>query len=265
MNYILETNAFYDWLETNPLSANAINVWHALMSVSNKTYWKEDFTVAISVLELKTGLSKKSIERGRTELAKRKRLTWKKRSGNQSAEYTLISFVEEESLEDAQVDAQVDAQPDAQVVVQTVSQPVAINKLNQTKQSIFIDDEEFFLVDSLQATLTALLEDRSYLELMCMNFKIRDIPILENHLKQFFAELSTRGEVYKSEKDAKSHFANWLKIQLKKKGTHYAQNQSTHTPTIRLEDNSSSTAWRNTANASPTGLEAIINSISIGG
>ena len=157
MNYILETNAFYDWLETNPLSANAINVWHALMSVSNKTYWKEDFTVAISVLELKTGLSKKSIERGRTELAKRKRLTWKKRSGNQSAEYTLISFVEEESLEDAQVDAQ----PDAQVVVQTVSQPVAINKLNQTKQSIFIDDEEFFLVDSLQATLTALLEDRS--------------------------------------------------------------------------------------------------------
>lgn len=231
------------------------------MSVSNKTYWKEDFTVAISVLELKTGLSKKSIERGRTELAKRKRLTWKKRSGNQSAEYTLISFVEEQSLEDAQVDAQ----PDAQVVVQTVSQPVAINKLNQTKQSIFIDDEEFFLVDSLQATLTALLEDRSYLELMCMNFKIRDIPILENYLKQFFAELSTRGEVYKSEKDAKSHFANWLKIQLKKKGTHYAQNQSTHTPTIRLEDNSSSTAWRNTTNSSSTGLEAIINSISIGG
>ena len=119
MNYIAEINAFYDWLETNPISYQAINLWHALMATANKAGWTSRFQVAISTLELKTGLTnRKAVERARNELAQRGRITWRSRPGNQSAEYSIISLCDKYT---------------PSFVAQPVAQPVAINKLNETK------------------------------------------------------------------------------------------------------------------------------------
>lgn len=123
MNYLREINAFYDWLETNSISSSAIALWHALMAINNKCGWITEFAVAISVLEIKTGLKRRTLERARNELEQKGRLTWKTRKGNQSATYTIVSLI------DAQTVVQVDAQYD----VQCVAQPDAINKLNKTK------------------------------------------------------------------------------------------------------------------------------------
>jgi DnaD/phage-associated family protein len=145
MNYLREINAFYDWLETNSISSSAIALWHALMAINNKCGWITEFAVAISVLEVKTGLKRRTLERARNELEQKGRLTWKTRKGNQSATYTIVSLI------DAQYDVQTDAQNnkgksligsgdaqtvvqvDAQYDVQCVAQPDAINKLNKTK------------------------------------------------------------------------------------------------------------------------------------
>lgn len=121
MNYLLEINALYDWLETNPLNEHAIGLWYALMHINNKAGWQREFAVAISVLELKTGMSKKTIERARNELAQKGRITWNSRSGNQSAVYRLVSLI----------DAQSVSQTVPQVVSQVVVQTVPINKLNE--------------------------------------------------------------------------------------------------------------------------------------
>lgn len=40
MNYIAELKAFYDRLELNPAPSPAIALWHALMSIANKTGWQ---------------------------------------------------------------------------------------------------------------------------------------------------------------------------------------------------------------------------------
>lgn len=95
MNYIKEINAFYDWLETNPLSLSAISLWHALMHINNKTGWLNEFTVSISVLSMKSGLSSRSVTDARKELAKKGRITWKSQSGNQAAKYCINSLVGE--------------------------------------------------------------------------------------------------------------------------------------------------------------------------
>lgn len=124
MNYLREINALYDWLETNPMSEHAIGLWYALMHINNKAGWQREFAVAISVLELKTGMSKKTIERARNELAQKGRITWKSRTGNQSAVYRLVSLL----------DAQDVSQVGVQVVVQNVLQPDSINKLNDTNK-----------------------------------------------------------------------------------------------------------------------------------
>ena len=95
MNYIREINAFYDWLETNKLSVSAISLWYALMHINNKTGWKNEFTVALSVLSIKSGLSPRAVTNARKELSKKGRIKWESRNGNQSAQYTVNSLVGE--------------------------------------------------------------------------------------------------------------------------------------------------------------------------
>ena len=126
MNYIGEINSFYDRLETNPLSTSAIALWFALMAIANKANWIDTFAVAISVLEVKTSLKKKSIERARNELKQKGLIEWRSRSGNQSAEYSLFSLCVKNNPQSV-------SQPVPQYVSQTVPQPVAINKQNNTK------------------------------------------------------------------------------------------------------------------------------------
>lgn len=99
MNYLLEVKAFYDWLEINPLPSPAIALWHGLMHIANKTGWQQEFTVAISVLSVKTGLNAKAIERARNTLAQCGRIAWKKRGGNQAATYQINSLCDKTAYE----------------------------------------------------------------------------------------------------------------------------------------------------------------------
>ncbi len=93
MNYIAEIKAFYDRLELNPLPSPAIALWHALMSIANKTGWQQEFTAAVSILVLKSGLNAQAIKRARNRLEQDGFITWRSRGGNQSAAYHLNSLV----------------------------------------------------------------------------------------------------------------------------------------------------------------------------
>ena len=93
MNYIAEMNAFYDRLELNPLPSPCIALWHALMAIANKSGWQQEFTVALSVLVLKSGLNAKAVQRARNRLEQDGYISWKSRAGNQSATYRINSLV----------------------------------------------------------------------------------------------------------------------------------------------------------------------------
>lgn len=99
MNYIAEIKAFYDRIELSPLPSSAIALWHALMSIANKTGRQQEFTVAVSVLVLKSGLNAQAVKRARNRLAQDGFITWKSRGGNQSAIYHLNSLVVQSSIE----------------------------------------------------------------------------------------------------------------------------------------------------------------------
>jgi hypothetical protein len=131
MNYILEINAFYDWLETNQISDSSIVLWHALMHINNKTGWKKEFAVAISSIQNKTGLSKSSILRARNTLQQAGRINFNSRLGQQCAIYSLFAFHTE-----PQTIAQTIAQTGTQTIAQTIAQTVPILKLKETKLNI---------------------------------------------------------------------------------------------------------------------------------
>lgn len=207
MNYIAEINRFYDWLETNSLSTSAIVLWHSLMHINNKCGWIKEFGVATSVLCTKTGLSERTIRNARNELKQKARIDWKSRGGNRAATYQLLSLTA------------TDADNVTAIASDTLSDSAsdnasALNKLNYTKQSIYLSGEEKILTDHLAKTLGVMLRDQSYLELLCMNNQIHSMEQMQNYIKTFFVELASRGEVYKDLQDAKKHFANWLKIKL---------------------------------------------------
>lgn len=143
MNYLSEIKAFYDRLELNPLPSPAIALWHALMSIANKTGWQQEFTVAISVLILKSGLNAQAIKRARNRLEQDGYITWKSRGGNQSALYHLKSLaVQNDNKNVPQSVSQSELKSVPQHVPQCVPQSVPINK-DKLKQNKTIIDSIF--------------------------------------------------------------------------------------------------------------------------
>ncbi|MGL5261965.1 MAG: hypothetical protein ACRC9P_06230, partial [Bacteroides sp.] len=139
----------------------------------------------------------------------------------------------------------------------------ALYKQNNTIHSIELNGEEALLPEQLVETLNLLLADRSYLEMLCMNFRVHDLELMKNYIKQFFTELSVRGENYKDEKDAKFHFANWLKAELRNKQSYGKKNKSTGAKPYTINP-SQQNSWTNPIDTETAGAKAFIDTIAIG-
>lgn len=95
--------------------------------------------------------------------------------------------------------------------------------------SLSRDKEKFPPSEVVDKTLSECYDelsgDRSWIEIVTMNtrnsgHKDFTIDMFEMCLKRFFEKLQNEGEVRKSPKDAKSHFARWLNIKLNKKANY---------------------------------------------
>ena len=94
MNYMAELNAFDDWVDENEsLSPTARLLYIQLLQRCNKARWIQPFTVSLSRLAFKTGLSISGVQKARNQLKQYGLIDWKSRSGQQSAEYTITPLV----------------------------------------------------------------------------------------------------------------------------------------------------------------------------
>jgi hypothetical protein len=144
MNYLREINAFYDWLITNPIPADAQALWHVLMYINNKCAWQERFTVANKTLASLLGFSRQQLERMRNVLIQTGRIEYTKRDGRQAGIYRIVPFVSNNVTQHVTQTfvsnnvTQVETQPVTQLLTQPVTQTghnqSTLNKLNKTKQ-----------------------------------------------------------------------------------------------------------------------------------
>lgn len=126
MNYMAELNAFDDWIDENEsLSPTARLLYIQLLQRCNKARWVQPFTVSLSRLAFKTGLSISGVQKARNQLKQYGVIDWKSRSGQQSAEYTIISLV---STEYQQTYQQQEQQQYQQVEQQPYQQPYHIER-----------------------------------------------------------------------------------------------------------------------------------------
>ncbi|MBN9653295.1 DnaD domain protein [Halobacillus sp. GSS1] len=130
MNYIKAINAFYDHQEFNPLTSAAINLWHSLMHVNNKSRWKKEFTASMTVLCLKSNLSESSIRKARKELAEKGYVTFTSRPGNQAPIYRIIPLYEEMDSENDSVEENSGDKSNGS----DTGKSNTLNKQNETKE-----------------------------------------------------------------------------------------------------------------------------------
>lgn len=96
MNYIKELNAFREFLLENELAAGAISLWHALMSINNKTMWKRRFNGPGAVVGQLAGLSKQGVVDARAKLVEYGLIRYDKGCPGKAPVYEMISLVQEE-------------------------------------------------------------------------------------------------------------------------------------------------------------------------
>lgn len=129
MNYIQQIRAFDDFkLYKTRLSAGQIALWHALMSINNKTGWQEWFTAANVTLELFSGLSRSSILKDRNIL-KQLGLIDFKTNGQKATSYHVCILYMSNSVQDSKQDSKQgskqDSKQDGSILIK--------HKLNETK------------------------------------------------------------------------------------------------------------------------------------
>ena len=95
------------------------------MSIANKAGWPDTFTVASSVLGLRSGLNASALKRARNKLATDGFIDWKPRGGNQSAQYHIKSLVVQNRHE---FEPQYEPQSEPQCEPQSEPQSEPINK-----------------------------------------------------------------------------------------------------------------------------------------
>lgn len=98
-----------------------------------------------------------------------------------------------------------------------VSPQSKVEYSKEEESIIYIEGESFFVSPIYLNLLKEMLSDICYLEQsICMNMKI-NLQIAQDWLKRYFVKLTSEGsETLISLKEARQHFANWLRIELEK-------------------------------------------------
>lgn len=101
MNYILQLRAFDDFkLYDTKLSAGQNALWYALMSINNKSNWKTWFTVANSMLENLSGLSRSGIAKDRNILRQLGLIDFKS-NGRKATSYKVCVLYTSDSVQES--------------------------------------------------------------------------------------------------------------------------------------------------------------------
>lgn len=92
MTYLDRLNCFWQFVNIEPLSTGQKVLYLALLDINNSCRWAVWFTTTNSILQFKTGLSRKGINEARNHLIQVGLISYKKGRGNQAGSYSLLKF-----------------------------------------------------------------------------------------------------------------------------------------------------------------------------
>nr|DAI17400.1 MAG TPA: Replication initiator A family protein [Caudoviricetes sp.] len=214
MNYMTEIKMFNEWLETNELSTSGIALWYALMYMANRSGWKQQLYIPVSVIMLRTKMSRSTIYREREVLRDYGLIDFEGGDGRQSSSYRIIGFEErfashvvfhtetQDGTQPGEV-SRVASHTETQTVTQddfvfhTGTQSGTIYK---HKQNLSLDKEKDINGGSGEKKKTAKSPKK---EKAAFDLSFIGDPAWENLVSTWLDYKQSRGESYKSELSVK--------------------------------------------------------------
>lgn len=261
MTYIEYINQFWKMNRSVEFSSNEVFLYFYLLNECNIRGWQNPFEHPNKTIVLATGISEKTVIEVRNRLQQKGLITFE--SGKKNAKspvYYLRDVSKKVSKE----------------VSKRVSKTVNIKdktKDNKTISPLRVGElfpADSFFDKSLDDCYTELKSNRSWAETVTMNTRSSgnpDFTLEDFHecLKLFFMEQQNKGETSKSPKDAMSHFASWLKIELKNKKDERRINKSRDTGGAKpIADSPEDSSDPKGVNSDTASLTSWIDGLSIG-
>ncbi len=218
VNYLAEILAFNNWIRYNSgINKSDICLWHALMYMANRFYWKE-FNVPMLTLLSESKLTKNDLYKSRNKLKQFGLLDFKERGGNKSTIYKMNSVV---SLYGTQNDTQIITQDMTQSMTQNVNILKTRNKKPETRNKKEIIKEKFGEFENVLLSADELQKLKSKLG-----------ADTESYIERLSSYIASSGKRYKShyatilswtQKDAKNSGGVSYGINPKKLCTEYPE------------------------------------------
>ncbi|WP_071145907.1 DUF7833 domain-containing protein [Bacteroides ihuae] len=214
-------NQFWKTSQSVEFSSNEAYLYFFLLQECNIRGWENPFECANRKIILSIGVSEPTMIDCRNRLQQKGLLFFEKGKRNaKSPTYYLNDL------------SKTLSNPFSKTLSNNLSKTLNINKTKDKKTlsptrareghgigELFPDENVF--EKSLEECFDELRANQSWKETFCMNIRIRDKTFMpadfDQYLQSFFRKLANEGETKKAPKDAMSHFARWLDIELKNK------------------------------------------------
>lgn len=267
MTYIDYINQFWKMNRSVEFSSNEVFLYFYLLNECNIRGWQNPFEHPNKTIVLATGMSEKTVIEVRNRLQQKGLITFE--SGKKNAK-SPVYYLPDESKTVSKTVSKVESK--------TVSKTVNINIKTKDNKTIspsracvgeLFPTNDFF-DKSLDECYQELKSNQSWAEAVTMNtrssgYRDFDLDSFYECLEQFFMKLQNEGETHKSPKDAMSHFARWLLIELKNRKNEGKINKRACSGGVKSVTNS--TESRNTGediNADAESIKGWIDSLPIG-
>lgn len=267
MTYIDYINQFWKMNRSVEFSPNEVFLYFYLLNECNIRGWQNPFEHPNKTIVLATGISEKTVIEVRNRLQQKGLITFE--SGKKNAKSPVYYLLDESKTVSKTVSKEVSKRVSKTVNINNKTKDnKTISPLRACVGELFPDDS--FFNKSLDNCYTELKSNQSWAETVTMNIRSsgnRDFALesFYEYLKQFFMKLQNEGETVKTPKDAMSHFARWLQIELKNKKDERRTGKNGGTGNTKPVSHYSSDNSNDGANTDSGSLEDWINGLPIGG
>lgn len=265
MTYIEYINQFWKMNRSVEFSSNEVFLYFYLLNECNIRGWQNPFEHPNKTIVLATGISEKTVIEVRNRLQQKGLITFE--SGKKNAKSPVYYLLDVSKTVSKEVSKEVSKRVSKTVNIKDKT------KDNKTISPLRVGElfpADSFFDKSLDDCYTELKSNRSWAETVTMNTRSAGnsdftLAAFYGYLEQFFMKLQNEGETAKSPKDAMSHFARWLELQLKNmKDERRINKNRDRGGSIPVTTNAGSQSSTEGPDAKASGLTDWINSIPIG-
>ena len=277
MTYIELINKFWSLDEDWEFTCCETRLYFYLLKTANRLGWVDSWTRSDTKVSSDVGVSVNSMKTARNRLVQAGLIEFKSgRKGQRDKTRYQISY--QNLTPKPQPNLIPNHIPKPQPKVEPSTYKVRAldldkdkdnNSLSPTREGKLFPVDNFF-DKSLDDCYAELKSNQSWAETITMNTRSSGNPdfTLEAFyecLKLFFMEQQNKGETSKSPKDAMSHFASWLKIELKNKKNERRTNKNGACNSVTSQSTSEGCERQpDWIDKQPAALKEYINSLPIG-